>query len=313
MNATTYRVPRKKVLKTTVRLIKEIAWTNRNKPEIKYAAVKILEDSGIQNGRDRRRVAVALSDFIKNEIKYFYDPHRGETIQTPQITLAVRYGDCDDMAVLLAALLMSCGIEARFHVKGYNRPQHIYVEALTQDGWIGLDPARTAGDPHPSQLKTFMLSGYREVKKKMRGIGNYETGGIGQVPRMNNKLRAKRIKGEIRTRRPLTPVTKAGTLIEQAANAPVIVRVSRPRKPGQTPDVRVSVLPHISPHRIEKYEVDRNRGLLYPVLKKEPELKDSPTYLDMGITETDTLNRALASPDIIKDLGLSGVEEFNEL
>jgi transglutaminase-like putative cysteine protease len=75
-------------------------------------------------------------------------------------TIELGYGDCDDMAVLLGAFLMSVGVPVRFRVVGFKRPQHIFVEGLTEAGWTGLDPAAAAGDPHPAELQTYILEGY---------------------------------------------------------------------------------------------------------------------------------------------------------
>lgn len=83
----------------------------------------------------------ALFDFVKNRIRYVRDIHQIETLQAPERTLQLKAGDCDDKAVLLAALLESIGHPARFHAIGF-RPQHfqhVYVETKIGGGWIPLE------------------------------------------------------------------------------------------------------------------------------------------------------------------------------
>lgn len=149
---------------TTVALIKSLALAGSKSPDVKIAAINILSDAGINDGRARNPSAVALARWIGREIQFFRDPKGTETLQTPQKTIEFGYGDCDDMSILLAAMLMSIGIEVRFRIVGKDRPGHIYVEALVEAGWLGLDPVARAGiDPHPSTLTTFKIEGYRGI------------------------------------------------------------------------------------------------------------------------------------------------------
>ena len=151
-------------LDATVALIKSMALSGSKSPDIKIAAVNILNDAGIYDGRARSPAAIALALWIGENIQYFRDPKGTETLQTAQKTIEFGYGDCDDMSILLAAMLMSVGIETRFKIIGKDRPGHIFVEALVENGWLGLDPvAREGLDPHPSTLNTFKIEGYRGI------------------------------------------------------------------------------------------------------------------------------------------------------
>lgn len=159
-------VPKNRALNETLKLIKAMAWAAKQRPEIKQLAVEILDMADIKNGRNKAAVAFILAQWVGKNIKYFYDPYKTETLQTPQSTLELGYGDCDDMAILLGALLMSVGIEPRFRVVGRNHPEHIFVEAFVNGAWVGYDPAATPNDPHPDSLKTYKLEGYRETRKR---------------------------------------------------------------------------------------------------------------------------------------------------
>lgn len=104
-----------------------------------------------------------LYEYVRDEITYVYDPRNVEEVQRPEITLKLHAGDCDDKAVLLAALLLSIGFETCFFIADTNNdgyPDHVYVgvhlpgapeiykplpNKILDDGknlhdWIPLDP-----------------------------------------------------------------------------------------------------------------------------------------------------------------------------
>lgn len=66
--------------------------------------------------RDTFGQAALLLKWVQERIYYVNEP--GERLQDPFYTLQVRYGDCDDMAILLAAFLESLRIPWRFVLSG---------------------------------------------------------------------------------------------------------------------------------------------------------------------------------------------------
>lgn len=84
----------------------------------------------------------ALHEWVRDCIRYVKDPVGVELVQTPEATLKVGQGDCDDKSTLLAALLLSTGHPCRFVAVGMNgNPfSHVLVEAKSGDRWI---PAET--------------------------------------------------------------------------------------------------------------------------------------------------------------------------
>lgn len=84
----------------------------------------------------------ALHEFVRDQIRYVKDPVGVELVQTPEATLTMRYGDCDDKSTLLAALLIATGHPCRFVAVGFdgNGFSHVLVEAKSGDKWI---PAET--------------------------------------------------------------------------------------------------------------------------------------------------------------------------
>lgn len=102
---------------------------------------KIPKREGMPDFRDFRSIGRAVYDFVVQNVHYVRDPHFVEQLQTPQATLAIRAGDCDDMTILGASMLMSVGIPVRIHVVGrQNAFTHIFFMFRDQFGtWIPFD------------------------------------------------------------------------------------------------------------------------------------------------------------------------------
>lgn len=86
---------------------------------------------------------LAIYYWCCQNIRYMRDIHRVEFLKEPRKLIETGSGDCDDIATLLAAMLMSCGNQCRFVLVGLtskNAPSHVYVEVRTPGGWVTLDP-----------------------------------------------------------------------------------------------------------------------------------------------------------------------------
>lgn len=83
----------------------------------------------------------ALFNFVKNSIRYVQDINGVETVQTPLKTLDYKQGDCDDKALLLAALLESIGHKTRFYAVGFapRSISHVLLECFINGEWIALE------------------------------------------------------------------------------------------------------------------------------------------------------------------------------
>lgn len=113
---------------------------------VRHTALRILESAGAA-GHDPRAELQALYQFVRDRITFRADIAGVETLQSPRYTLTARAGDCDDKAVLLAALARAVGIPAElaFRVVALNRAtpgafSHVYVVARVQGQAIALDP-----------------------------------------------------------------------------------------------------------------------------------------------------------------------------
>lgn len=86
--------------------------------------------------------AAAIFQYVQREVRYTQDVDGVEVVQTPDKTILLGHGDCDDMAVLLATLLAAVGKKTRFVAGGFESGpiEHVWVEVLIGDRWFAMDP-----------------------------------------------------------------------------------------------------------------------------------------------------------------------------
>jgi hypothetical protein len=112
-------------------------------PKIRALARNILVQKRVPE-KDYVAEAIALGEWVRDNIRYMRDPYGQETLAHPEETaFNMRAGDCDDLSVLAAALLGSVGIPSRFKVMGVTPFQysHVYLQAQpTGKDWITMDP-----------------------------------------------------------------------------------------------------------------------------------------------------------------------------
>lgn len=82
-----------------------------------------------------------LFQFVRDKIRYVKDINGIETIQTPVQTVKLGSGDCDDKALLVAALLESIGHTTRFVAVGFSPVGYSHVFTQTKIGpkWVTLE------------------------------------------------------------------------------------------------------------------------------------------------------------------------------
>jgi transglutaminase-like putative cysteine protease len=107
-------------------------------PAVRFKAVELT--SGLQQ-KDYSGEARALHRFVRDSIRYVRDVTDVETLHTPDVTLAQGAGDCDDKAVLVAALLEAIGHPTRFVAVGPadNNFIHVFVESKIGPNWIPIE------------------------------------------------------------------------------------------------------------------------------------------------------------------------------
>lgn len=92
-----------------------------------------------------------LRAFLSERVRFTHDPAGVELLQAPTVQLATirsrgtAAGDCDDVAVLGAALGLAAGYPARFVVLRFEPEgpyEHVYAELRGPHGWFELDTTR---------------------------------------------------------------------------------------------------------------------------------------------------------------------------
>ena len=104
--------------KERVALLRKIAESSGRDPRLRAVAHRILGEAGVDQ-RQYRRQADAFLRWIHREIAYLNEP--GEILQDPLYTLKMKHADCDDMALLLAALCESVRLPWRFVLSGTDK------------------------------------------------------------------------------------------------------------------------------------------------------------------------------------------------
>ena len=98
-----------------IAVLREISMRGGRDPRIATIAVNILKSASVPP-RSYKKQAQALLKWVQTNIYYINEP--SERLQDPAYTLKVGYGDCDDMAILLASLFEACRLEWRFVLSG---------------------------------------------------------------------------------------------------------------------------------------------------------------------------------------------------
>jgi hypothetical protein len=110
---------------------------------VRQRAIDILFEKGIK-AKDYLGEINALFLWVQQNIRYTKDPIRLEVLHSAKRILELRAGDCDDMTILLGAMLESIGHPVRLVIVGPTpiRPNlfsHIYLEVFYKGQWIPLD------------------------------------------------------------------------------------------------------------------------------------------------------------------------------
>jgi transglutaminase-like putative cysteine protease len=109
-----------------------------------------LECTRTLGGFSPLRRTQQLRDFLLGVYRFMPDPAMdGDFLRTPRLLIdgyrrtGEICGDCDDVAMLAAALAKVAGLAARFVAVAFHSPHspfsHVFTEIATPDGWIDLD------------------------------------------------------------------------------------------------------------------------------------------------------------------------------
>lgn len=122
-------------------------------PLVRLTASEIV--GGI-SGQDGLEQAHAIREYLENHTEFLRDPDGVEMLHGPvwQLQQIRQNGvvrvDCDDVAMLSAALGKAVGLRARFVVVGFGNPKapyrHVWAELSPRNppAWIDMDITRPA-------------------------------------------------------------------------------------------------------------------------------------------------------------------------
>lgn len=139
MSATLQAIPDGKAgTVATLKIMREITKAGKTSLPVRNLAIGLI--SHLQQ-KDYFNEIKTLHRFVRDQIRYVKDVRGVETVQTPDVTLAIRAGDCDDKSVLLAALLESIGHPTRFVAIGFKPDDfvHVYVETRIGTSWVPVE------------------------------------------------------------------------------------------------------------------------------------------------------------------------------
>jgi hypothetical protein len=130
--------------KRTVEHIKVLIRAGAKDFYVRQKAIDILLERGVKP-KDYLGEIKALFEWVQQNVRYTKDPFRVEVLHSARRMLQLRAGDCDDMSILLGAMLEAIGHPVRLVLVGPDslRPRlftHIYLEVSHTGRWIPLDP-----------------------------------------------------------------------------------------------------------------------------------------------------------------------------
>jgi transglutaminase-like putative cysteine protease len=144
----------------TLRTMRSLAQAGARDVTVREAAVKIVRAAGVV-GHDFTGELRALFEYVRDSIRFTRDTSGVELLQGARYTLEHGFGDCDDKATLLAALLGSIGNRAglAFRAIATGGPgfSHVYPVVLVGGRTLALDATYTdtalgSEYPNPSQI-----------------------------------------------------------------------------------------------------------------------------------------------------------------
>ena len=128
-------------------------------PVVRAQAIALLRDLYATGPADLAR---AVEAFVRQHVT-LVDEYE-ELLQHPVVMLQMikmrgaATGDCDDAAVLAAALLLSVGIKVRFKAvwpdPGTGGFQHVFMEYKLGERWVALDPTISHAPVYPGEVLT---------------------------------------------------------------------------------------------------------------------------------------------------------------
>lgn len=148
-------------IRDTLHLMRRIVRASVAQPIVRLSAVQIVQGTGFNVAQQ----LTLLRQFIQQHTEFLRDPRGVELLHTPAYLLTqisevgTVAGDCDDIAMLVAALGMAVGLRARFVVIGQRELEHVFTMLASPHSgtWEAFDPTRPGPTIPASMLQKTLV------------------------------------------------------------------------------------------------------------------------------------------------------------
>lgn len=150
----------------TLRKMRSLVNASLADPLVIQTARNIVENAGVL-GRDQWGKYLALRQWLEAHLQFLPDPLGVEVLSTPRYMVEhiqrqqFVSGDCDDGAILGAALGKAVGLPAKFRALSFVNPrrpfQHVYTLLLVNGQWANLDTTRSPRTDPPPPVRVLEL------------------------------------------------------------------------------------------------------------------------------------------------------------
>lgn len=125
-------------IRATLKIMSSLVKESKSAMPIRELALSLTSDL---RQKDYAGELKRIHRFVRDNIRYIKDIHGVETIQTPEQTLRLGAGDCDDKSTLVASLLESIGHPTRFLAVGFggDKVSHVLVQTKIGNKWICVE------------------------------------------------------------------------------------------------------------------------------------------------------------------------------
>lgn len=122
----------------TLQIMVRMVMEYRANPVVRVTAQSLVKDCA---NRDSVCQVKSMHAFVRDHIKYLPDVRDVETIQTPDYTLRMGSGDCDDSSLLMCCLIESVGLQGRFLAIAVRGGDFSHVSSQVRLGtrWVNLE------------------------------------------------------------------------------------------------------------------------------------------------------------------------------
>jgi hypothetical protein len=160
---------------------------------VRQKAIDVLLDQDVRP-KDYLGEIQTLFEWVQRNIRYTKDPFQVEVLHSARRMLELRAGDCDDMTILLGAMLKSIGHPVRVVLAGFDRQRpdlfsHIYLEVNYKGRWIPLDatmPYPVGWSPPAAHQQVFSVEKesdmIAEMNEELRGLDGLDQATSAEIP-----------------------------------------------------------------------------------------------------------------------------------